>query len=356
MDRAIALAERGWGGVHTNPLVGCVLVQGDEVVGEGWHAEFGGAHAEQVALEAAGEQARGATAFVSLEPCGHEGKTPPCADALAAAGVVRVVYAVADPGAGAGGHARLRTLGVTTEGPTRSEREGRALNPGFFRRARGELPYVVLKLAFSLDGRAASAPGESTRITGIEADGEVQRLRAGFEAIMVGVGTVLIDDPRLTARPASLTVHTQPRRLVVDSRLRTPTEARLFDSTVGGGPVHVFADAEADRSRAAPLISAGATVHWTDRQGPGLDWTGVLEGARALGIGSIFCEGGPTVATSLLESGHVDQLVIFMSPSVLGAEGLPGFTRALDLVHWKPVAAPAKFGRDVCLVLEPRTQ
>ena len=353
LDRAIALAQRGWGRVHKNPMVGCVLVRDGEVVGEGWHGEFGGPHAERVALDRAGSRARGATAFVSLEPCAHVGKTGRCTEALARAGVVRVVYAAADPGAGAGGHDHLRALGVQTRGPVHSQREARVTNQGFFRRALGERPYVLLKMAVTLDGRVSAGPGQATRITGGAADQEVHRLRAGFEAIMVGAGTVLVDDPLLTARPAELEPFAQPLRVVLDGRLRTPPTARLFDEAGAGGAVHLFCGPEATKARAEALEARGASVHRVAVENGRLALVEVLDRLRDLDVGSVFLEGGPRLADSFLEAGLVDRLTLFVAPRVVGSRGVPAFQRPLSPEGWKPAAPPRTFGDDVCVILDP---
>ena len=229
LDRARVLAHKGWGHVQPNPMVGCVLVRDGVVVGEGYHREFGGPHAEIVALEAARTHAEGATAYVSLEPCNHEGKTPPCSEALIHAGIRRVVFGASDPGtASGGGGERMRAAGVEVVGPLWSDREARAENPAFHHGAAKAVPYVALKLAMSLDGKIAAAPGRRSRITGPEAEREVHRLRTGFDALSVGAGTIRVDNPRLTVRlvPPG---RRPPRRLLIDPRAELSGDASVLE-------------------------------------------------------------------------------------------------------------------------------
>ena len=283
LERALALARRGLFTAHPNPRVGCVLVRGGEIVGEGWHRAAGDAHAEVRALEAAGPRARGATAYVSLEPCCHQGRTPPCTTALIAAGVSRVVAATRDPDPRVAGRGfeRLRAAGIEAV-PTDSPRLARAaadLNAGFFKRAASGRPFVRLKLAASLDGRTALPDGSSRWITGGEARRDVQRWRARAGALLTGVGTVLADDPRLTVRPAELDCRDtgagpeappEPRRLlrvVLDSRLRTPPASALFASPA---PVLLATGEEAaGGERAAVLRAAGGGGGRARGAGPG---------------------------------------------------------------------------------------
>ena len=276
MARAMRLAERGLYTTDPNPRVGCVVVNNGEIVGEGWHCRAGEAHAEVHALRQAGARAVGAEVYVTLEPCSHHGRTPPCADALIAAGVVRVVSAMEDPNPRVAGEglARLRQAGIRVE-TGMMQKEAEALNPGFVRRMRHGLPWVRCKLAMSLDGRTALANGNSQWITGDAARRDVHKWRARSSAIMTGIGTVLADDPAMTARPepallAQLDCGTeinQPLRVVLDARLRTPTSARIL---VREGRVRLFAATKADG--AAALEDAGASI---DNVPPGGDGTGV---------------------------------------------------------------------------------
>lgn len=355
LEHARDLAAGGWGRVHPNPLVGCVLVRDGTVVGEGFHARFGGPHAEIVALEAALGEAEGATAYVSLEPCNHHGKTPPCSEALVQAGIKRVVYGAADPGPRSGGGGdRLRAAGLEVVGPVWSEREARADNPAFFHNQRHGTPYVALKLAMSLDARIAAAPGRRTRITGGDAEREVHRLRSGFDAVLVGAGTVRADDPRLTVRLAP--VGERPlRRVILDSGAQTPSNAALFAETASDAPVHVFtreAVAEAEIER---LEERGAHVHPVGEGPHGLDLGAVWSVLWDIGVRSVFCEGGRRVADRLLREDRVHRLHLFVAPVTLGAEGLPAFGDDADSLDWdvfEPVGPPRLFGRDALLTYD----
>ncbi len=252
MARALTLARRGLTSTDPNPRVGCVLVKDGTVVGEGWHRRTGEAHAEVIALEAAGARARGATAYVTLEPCCHYGRTPPCTDALLSAGVIRVVAAMADPNPQVAGRGLeiLRTAGVAVDCGL-LETEARALNPGFIQRMTQGRPFVRLKLAMSLDGRTALASGESQWLTGEAARQDVQRLRARASAILTGIGTVLADDPSLNVRLPE--APRQPLRVILDSGLRTPPTARTLQLP---GSVLIFT-AVADPAIQTPLRAAG---------------------------------------------------------------------------------------------------
>lgn len=351
LERAVELGRRGWGRVSPNPMVGCVVVRDGEVVGEGWHRELGGPHAEVHALAEAGERARGATAYTSLEPCAHMGRTPPCTGALLDAGITRVVFGAADPGAGAGGAAVLRAAGMRVDGPAFSSARAASHNPAFFHAALNASPYVALKLALSLDGRISRA-GEQTGLTGPPAREHVHYLRAGFDAIMVGANTMSIDDPRLTARGRP-EPRRAPGRIVLDSRARMAPEARLQRDD-GGGRVRVFTgvDAPADRMRA--LQERGVTVHAVPRSASGLDLGAVLDTCYRAGLISILCEGGGVLASSLLREGRVQRLYLFLAPLTLGPGSVPAFP-GLDEAAWdgwRPAGPPAAFGRDLLWVLD----
>ncbi|HSG08482.1 MAG TPA: bifunctional diaminohydroxyphosphoribosylaminopyrimidine deaminase/5-amino-6-(5-phosphoribosylamino)uracil reductase RibD [Longimicrobiales bacterium] len=354
LERARTLAALGWGFVHPNPLVGCVLVRDGTVVGEGYHKEFGGPHAEIVALEAALTDAEGATAFVTLEPCSHQGKTPPCTEALVRAGVRRVVFGAADPGAASGGGAAaLRAAGVEVVGPCWTPREARAENPAFFHGARHDTPYVALKLAQTLDARIAAAPGRRTRITGPEADAEVHRLRAGFDAIMVGAGTVRTDDPLLTVRLAP-PGRVPPRRIVLDPDAALSNDAALLRD-VGEAPLHVFTRADVGEEVLERLEDAGAHVHPVDGVGGRLALDTVLQVCAGLGIGAILCEGGSRLAASLLTARLASRLYLFIAPFTLGPSGVPSFQAEPGDVRWptfRPAFEPRLYGRDTLLVLD----
>ena len=349
LERALALARRGLFTAHPNPRVGCVLVRDGEIVGEGWHRAAGEAHAEVRALEAAGPRARGATAYVSLEPCCHQGRTPPCTTALIEAGIGRVVAATRDPDPRVAGRGfeRLRAAGIEAA-PADSPRLARAavdLNPGFFKRAAGGRPFVRLKLAASLDGRTALPDGSSRWITGEEARRDVQRWRARAGALLTGVGTVLADDPRLTIRPAELDrrdtgagpeAPPDPHRLlriVLDSRLRTPPASALFASPA---PVLVATgEAAAGSERASVLRAAGAEVVApgenapgenapAGRDGPGdIDPDALLRLLGAREINEVHVECGPTLAAALVRGGLVDELLLYLAPTLLGSGSRP---------------------------------
>ena len=352
LRRAVELGRRGWGGVHPNPMVGCVLVKDGRVVGEGWHERWGGAHAEVRALQAAGPLAEGSTAYVSLEPCRHEGKTPACTGALAGAGVVRVVYGAADPGAeSGGGGAALRASGVEVSGPHLRAEDAARENPAFHHRFRDDRAWVGLKLALSLDGAVNEAGETRTRLTGPETAREVHRLRSGFDAVLIGSGTARIDDPLLTVREVEAP-RGQPRRIVLDTGARLATDARLVHSIVeADAPLLVFCAEDADEGDVERLEAAGARVHPVRRAPDGrLDLDHVLRECRLLGIESILCEGGAELARTLVDEGRVGRFWAFVAPRTLGADAVRPFDVAAD---WTPIAAPRAFGADVGLVLEP---
>lgn len=352
LERAVGLGTRGWGGVQPNPLVGCVLVRDGTVVGEGWHELFGGPHAEVRALEAAGEAARGATAYVSLEPCPHEGKTPPCTRALVEAGVARVVYGAADPGAAsAGGGDRLREAGLEVVGPVFDDDRAWRENPAFHHVSRHGTPFVAVKLAVSLDGGIAAAPGLRTTLTGPEAQDEVHRLRAGFDAVLVGGETAWVDDPRLTVR-RPVPMRRPPVRIVLDGSGRLSPGAALFEDA--DAPVRVYFR----EGRDAPgLAETGATVVAVPAGpgGEGVALDAVLRDAWDAGLRSILCEGGGRVAAAFLGSGLAPRLYLFLAPRVLGPDAVPAFP-GLDATDaasgWTPAGEPRRFGDDTLVVLD----
>jgi len=347
MARAIALARRGLCTTDPNPRVGCVVVdpRGGGVLAQAWHRRAGEPHAEVIALERAGARARGATVYVSLEPCAHRGRTGPCAEALVAAGVGRVVSAMEDPNprvAGAG-FARLREAGIEVRSGV-LEQAAEALNPGFVKRMRTGRPLVRCKVAMSLDGRTAMASGESQWITGSAARADVQRLRARSSAVLTGIGTVLADDPALTVRAPAGGTHDaraplddpprQPLRVVLDSRLRTPPHARVL---AGPGRVHVYA-AGAPAGAVAALEAAGATVIALPGAHGRVDLRATLARLAADEANEVLVEAGATLVGSLLAGGLVDEMVIYAQPLLLGdaARGLarlPGLDRLADAVR-----------------------
>jgi diaminohydroxyphosphoribosylaminopyrimidine deaminase / 5-amino-6-(5-phosphoribosylamino)uracil reductase len=322
MQRALTLAARGLETTDPNPRVGCVIARAGRIIGEGWHERAGDSHAETVALRAAGEQAAGATAYVTLEPCNHHGRTPPCVAALTAARIARVVYAVADPNPlvnGQGAHA-LRLAGVEVEAGLNAT-EARELNAGFIKRMQHGRPWMRLKLAMSLDGRTALANGESQWITGEAAREDVQRWRARSSAILTGVGTVLADDPRLDVRlPAEDgQERRQPFRVVLDSRLRTPPAARLFD---GGGDVLILTgDGALDETRLGALAARGARVESLPLVHGWLSLAAVADRLGELEANEVLIEAGPTLAGELLQQGLLDELLLYVAPKLLGPSG-----------------------------------
>lgn len=330
MARALRLAAQGRYGARPNPMVGCVIVRDDEVVGEGWHARAGEDHAEIHALRAAGESARGATVYVSLEPCAHHGKTPPCADALVDAGVHRVVVAMEDPFASVAGRGlqRLRDAGITVEvGLMQSAAE--ELNAGFISRQRRKRPRVRLKVAASLDGATAMRSGESQWITGSAARRDVQRLRAASGAVMTGIGTVLADDPSLNVRDESIDMPgEQPLRVVLDSRLRMSPAARMLALP---GETLVCCTPGQDGSR---LERAGAEVQAFGAHGDGVNVFEVLAALAEREINDVLVEAGPRLAGHLVEKALVDELVIYFAPHIMGSE-----TRGMFATpHWLALA------------------
>ncbi|MBT8107763.1 MAG: bifunctional diaminohydroxyphosphoribosylaminopyrimidine deaminase/5-amino-6-(5-phosphoribosylamino)uracil reductase RibD [Gammaproteobacteria bacterium] len=330
MARALQLAARGRYAAHPNPMVGCVLVRNGEVVGEGWHEQYGEPHAEINALRGAGGKARGATAYVSLEPCAHHGKTPPCTQSLIEAGVARVVAAMQDPFDEVGGRGleQLRDAGVETEvGLMQSAAE--SLNEGFLSRVRRGRPFVRLKVAASIDGATAMASGESQWITGPEARTDVQKFRARSGAIMTGIGTVLADDPSLTVRDNSLDTRGRtPLRVVLDSRLRMPPTASMLSQP---GETLVCCG---DASDAAGLEEAGARVQQFGAHGDVVNVFEVLAALAEREINDVLVEAGTRLAGYLLERDLIDELVIYQSPHIMGSN-----TRGMfDTPHWSVLA------------------
>ena len=323
MRTALGLAARGLGNTWPNPAVGCVLVKDGMVIGRGWTQPGGRPHAETQALDRAGESAKGATAYVTLEPCSHHGRTPPCCDALIRAGIARVVMALRDPDSRVDGRgfARLRHAGITVEEGLLGA-EAAALNAGFIRRVTQGLPLVTLKLASTLDGRIATAAGESRWITGEASRRAVHALRARHDAVMVGSGTVLADDPDLTCRiPGMDTV--AMLRVVADARLRTPVTARLVQQA-REQPTWLLTGAGHRPSALAPYIEAGVEVVTIRRAaGGGLQPRAMLAALAARGVTRVMAEGGAGLAAALLRAGLVDRLVWFHAPGAMGAEGWP---------------------------------
>ncbi|HLY96332.1 MAG TPA: bifunctional diaminohydroxyphosphoribosylaminopyrimidine deaminase/5-amino-6-(5-phosphoribosylamino)uracil reductase RibD [Sideroxyarcus sp.] len=318
MAQALRLAERGLHTTSPNPRVGCVLVKEDKAVGEGWHERAGEPHAEVHALRAAGKAALGATAYVTLEPCSHHGRTPPCADALIAAGVKRVVVAMQDPNPLVAGQGlqKLRAAGIEVECGL-MEAAARELNVGFVSRMTRGIPWVRSKIAASLDGRTALANGTSKWITGDAARHDVQHWRARSCAVLTGVGTVLADDPQLNVREIS-TVR-QPLRVVLDSELRISPRAAILQN----GQTLIYT-ASSDTSKRRALQAGGAELVTLAGKGGQVDLSAVLDDLGRRGINEVLVEAGRTLNGALLQAGLVDELVLYLAPQLLGdaARGL----------------------------------
>jgi diaminohydroxyphosphoribosylaminopyrimidine deaminase/5-amino-6-(5-phosphoribosylamino)uracil reductase len=321
MAHALRLAARGLGNVWPNPAVGCVIVNDGLIVGRGWTQPGGRPHAEVRALEQAGPLAEGATAYVTLEPCAHHGHTPPCAEALIAAKVARVVTALTDPDPrdSGKGHALLRAAGIAvTEGVLTPE--ATRLNAGFLKRVTQGLPFVTLKLAASLDGRTATATGESRWITGPESRRKVHGLRLSHDAVMVGSGTALADDPDLTVRDMGAV--RQPVRIVLDRLLKHSPESRL-GRTAKDHPVWLLHSPAAPQAARSAWQATGATLIEVPETNGHLDLAAALQTLATKGLTRIFSEGGSTVGAALVKAGLVDELAIFTGGVLIGAEGHP---------------------------------
>ena len=321
MDHALALAARGLGNTWPNPAVGCVIVKAGRVLGRGWTQAGGRPHAETLALAQAGDAARGATAYVTLEPCAHHGRTPPCAEALVAAGVARVVTALTDPDprVTGRGHAILRTAGIEVAEGVRSA-EAAALNEGFLKRVTRGLPFVTVKLAATLDGRIATASGESRWITGPLARRSVHALRLRHDAVMVGSATALADDPDLTVR--DLGAARQPVRVVLDRLLRHAPESRL-GRTAREVPVWMIHGPEAPEAARDGWTATGAELIEVAATSQGLDLDAALRALAARGLTRVLSETGSTLAAALIRAGLADELMLYQGAALIGAEGKP---------------------------------
>ena len=334
MQRALRLAHRGLYTTDPNPRVGCVIVKDGEVVGEGWHQRAGEAHAEILALAQAADRAKGSTVYVTLEPCSHHGKTPPCADALIAARVARVVAAMQDPNpeVAGGGLARLQQHGIEVESGL-LEQAARNVNPGFIRRMEVGRPFVRVKLAMSLDGRTAMASGESQWISGEAARADVQRLRARSSIILTGIETVLQDDPslnvRLTASQLGISGDVrQPRRVVIDSRLRFPPSAKMLTLA---GKTTVLTTQHGDIDPRCDIVRLDAADGRLDLVSV-MDW---LSGCQA---NEVHVEAGATLSGALLQHRLVDEIVVYMAPHIMGASArglfeIPGLDNMADRIR-----------------------
>lgn len=322
LARALALAQRGLGMTSPNPLVGAVVVSGGQVVGEGWHEGPGTPHAEIAALAAAGKRASGATLYVSLEPCAHHGRTPPCAVAIRDAGVVRVVASMRDPDPRVDGRgfAFLRAVGISVVEGLMTEEAERA-NAGFVKHMRTGRPFVTLKMAASLDGKVADRTGGSRWITGEPAREDVHRMRAGADAVVVGAGTADADDPSLTVRLAGY-VGRQPTRVVVDGRGRVSTRGALFDSSV---PTIVATTETAPAATRMEWMRAGAEVLvFRSADGSKVPLQRLFETLGGMGVQNVLIEGGPTLAWDAVHADVVDRIVLYLAPKLVGGASAPG--------------------------------
>jgi diaminohydroxyphosphoribosylaminopyrimidine deaminase / 5-amino-6-(5-phosphoribosylamino)uracil reductase len=350
MARALRLAERGAYTTKPNPMVGCVLAHGDDVVGEGWHQRKGGPHAEVVALQLAGDRAKGATAYVTLEPCAHTGSTGPCADALVAAGVARVVAAMRDPFAAVDGRGfeRLRAAGIAVESGL-METQARALNRGFLSRIERGRPWLRVKLGSSLDGRTAMADGHSKWITGEAARADVMRWRARSGAILTGSGTVLADDPQLTVRFHDAADFVAPLRVVLDTGLATVARGKVREGEAPTLYLHA-PDAKPPRDFAAERAPVAL------RNGE-LDLEAVLALLAAREINEVQVETGATLAGAFMRAGLVDELLLYVAPVLLGERARPLF----DGLHIEEMSQRLQLqlvetrhvGDDLRLLLQP---
>jgi diaminohydroxyphosphoribosylaminopyrimidine deaminase/5-amino-6-(5-phosphoribosylamino)uracil reductase len=361
MARALELARKGVYSTHPNPRVGCVIVRDGAIVGEGWHVRAGEPHAEVHALRQAGDKAKDSTAYVTLEPCSHHGRTPPCADALVNAGVARVVAAMQDPNPDVAGRGLLRLMsaGIAVQSGV-LESEARALNKGFLKRMEHGLPYVRVKLAMSLDGRTAMASGESQWITGPEARSAVQRLRAQSSVVLTGADTVLADNARLTVRPDELGLNAEltalaatrpPLRVLIDGRLRVPLDAPFFKA--GNALVATCAAASA-RER---YHDEGHDMLALPSSGGHVDLRKLLVELAARGVNDVLVEAGPKLAGAFTRLGLVDEFQIFIAGKFMGSSARPlldlplaQMSEALELKivemravgnDWRVIAIPA---------------
>ncbi|HEX5937405.1 MAG TPA: bifunctional diaminohydroxyphosphoribosylaminopyrimidine deaminase/5-amino-6-(5-phosphoribosylamino)uracil reductase RibD [Actinomycetota bacterium] len=356
MRRALELAERGWGRVSPNPLVGCVIVRDGRIVGEGWHEGPGTEHAEAMALRLAGTRAAGATAFATLEPCDHHGRTPPCARALIEAGVEGVIAATRDPNpmVDGSGFRALREAGLAVEEGLLAE-EAIRQNIAFRTHVRTGRPFVILKMASSLDGKAAARDGSSRWITGERARADVQRLRAWADAIVVGSGTALADDPALTVRDPAFASARPPVRVIVDPSGRVPGDRRAFDAVA---PTIVAATEGLPAARRQEWLDAGADVALLDGDpAGGVSLPALVDELGKRDVQGLVLEGGPTLAWSAVRDGVVDQLVLYLAPALVGGRDAIGWLAGegfapIDRAHRVEVLSVERLGSDLKVVAD----
>jgi len=356
MQRALALAGQALGRVSPNPAVGAVLVRDGQVVGEGFTRPPGGPHAEVVALEEAGEAARGSTLYASLEPCCHQGRTPPCTKAIIAAGVAEVHMAILDPDPNVSGRGRqeLEAAGIAVW-VGECEQEARRLNEAYIKHRTAGLPFVIAKFAASLDGRIAAASGDSRWISGPQSRQWAHEQRATLDAIMVGVNTILVDNPQLTARPGGQESELQPLRVVADSHGRTPPSARVLQ---GPGRALIATSDRSEPSWRQAIEAAGAEVLVLPRDGDSLDLGALLRALAERGVLSLLVEGGGILLGSLFDQGLVDKVQAIIAPLIIGAAEAPaavagrGAARLADAWRLREVTVE-RLGADILIIGYP---
>lgn len=362
MTKALQLAQKGLFTTHPNPRVGCVLVKQDELIGQGYHVKAGEGHAEVNALADAKQDVSGATAYVTLEPCSHQGKTPPCADALIKAGVARVVYGMQDPNPEVAGNglAKLKAAGIEVVGPI-LEAECEALNPGFNKRMREGLPFVRVKLAMSLDGRTAMESGESQWITGPDARLDVQKWRAQSDAIVTGIGSVLADNPSMTVRineqgqQVDAKAVRQPLRVIMDTALSIVPEAKILYPS---SQACVFAiEEEVEAEHLEVLQQKGVQVKFSPPGDDGrLDLIDAMEQLADMGINEVLLETGAELAGGFLQAGLIDEIIVYMAPKLLGSSARALFQLPIEVMADAvdlQLKSVRQVGQDLRLVYQP---
>lgn len=358
MELALTLARQGLYSASPNPRVGCVLVKERKKIGVGYHRRAGDPHAEIEALTNAQGDTRGATAYVSLEPCNHTGRTPPCSQALIDAGVMRVVYAISDPNTKVlgGGATRLRAAGIDVLGGVCRD-QAAELNRGYFMRFEQGRPFVRVKIAMSLDGCSALESGESQWITGREARLDVHRLRAESCAVATGIGTVLADDPLLNVRHEEIVMYgRQPMRVVLDSQLRMPPDARML--AVEGQTLIFQADSKVDRDLVDALIRPGVRVERVGGLAGHVDIISLLDRLAQLEVNELLVEAGPALAGAFMTGNHCDELIVYIAPKILGSTArrafdVPSPSTLLNSKIWKTFSID-QLGEDLKLVLKSK--
>ncbi len=341
MKKALKLSAKGRGYVHPNPMVGAVIVKNGEIIGEGYHEKFGQAHAEINAIADAGDDAAGSTLYVTLEPCVHHGKTPPCVEAVLQTGIARVVVGMVDPNPQVMGKGinYMRTKGIEVTANV-LENECKELNFGYIKFITTGKPFLTLKVAQTLDGRIATSTGHSKWVTSRSSRHAAHQIRARHNAIMIGIGTLLTDDPLLTVRYAN---GISPIRIILDSKLRVPLDAKLLISDELAPKTIFICTEQASKEKITRIEEKGATVEILPHDEKGwVTWEALLEYLKTLGITSVLIEGGNTVQTSCMRSGHADRIVVFIAPKILGSGidaigdlGIRNINSAIQLVNVK---------------------